>query len=619
MALSPREILERLQGAGYTALYVGGMVRDQMLEREALDVDLATNAPYDVCEQLFADAHLDLTGKHFAVLRVDGHELAGFRGEHYAVPGKPEVWPASSFEADAARRDFTINAMGRDLDGVLYDPFDGQSDIKAELVRAVGDPEERFREDPIRILRALSLSARIFFTIEAETAAAMTRCAQLIAALPGERIAAEIHKAMDTKSLYFFIDTAEKLGLLEYIFPELAHLPGMDYAVREEYYEVWSHTITSMTFVETLCPGERALIWAALFRYCAVHLPVTQEVDEYGLTHTIGNEVLAGRVFKKVADRLNLGDALCHEVCFYLRWHMCWDYTGFGGVLRRINQYATYWPNLAALKEAVCKLYQLQEADNIVVRAPGARRQLRIMQFRYQVEERILAEVPFYYQDAGITGDKYVGQLEGAEIGRQLRRDLLVLQSDWMQRVYDYDKAPALPKYVDLPDDCVLRLATLEDVPQLRILVNAAYAELGAMGMNYLGVTQDDEVTASRMAGKEVWVIEKNSELIATMSLFGNAGKSDENEGPACEIGQFGVHPSMKRQGLGTHLLYHAFQRARDLNFSVVRLDTAVTAFHLVHLYRCFGFTTVYVDQWRRANYPSFIMEADSAFTLAAP
>ena len=618
MALSPQDILERLREAGYTALYVGGYVRDHMLELEPMDVDLATNAPIDVCEKLFADARLDVTGKHFAVLRVDGYELAGFRGERYIVPGKPEVWPASTFEADAARRDFTINAMARDLDGVLYDPFDGQSDLQAEIIRAVGVPDDRFREDPIRILRALNLKARTGFTIEPKTSEAMIRCADLLATLPIERITQELNRALDARSLSFFVDAAQNLGLLEYILPELTHLPGLDIAVREDYSPVWEHSITSLRFVESVLPGNRVLAWATLFRYAGMGKPITKEVDEYELVHSIGNDILASRLFPAVAARLGLGDALCRDVVFYLRWQTLDFITEPGAAVRHLNKLAVHWPHCAALREAISNLNELQVIDIIICRTPELRRLLLKLQLTNDTFGIAMDEVPFYYSDAGISGDTYVGKLEGAEFGKQMRRDLLAKQCEAVQRWYDRYRPLTLPKHNELPTDCVLRLASEADVPSLRVLVNAAYAELGAMGMNYLGVSQDEAVTLSRMAGKEVWVIEKNNELLATISLHGDDGDPDKGETPAWSIGQFGVHPEHKGKGLGTHLLYHAFQRARDMNYSVVRLDTAVTAFHLVHLYRRFGFATVYVDQWRRTNYPSFIMEADSAYTLNA-
>ncbi|HLG50359.1 MAG TPA: RNA nucleotidyltransferase, partial [Chloroflexota bacterium] len=182
---------------GFQLLLVGGSVRDMLLGRETHDLDFATDALPEQTRQILSRAHptaLYAVGEKFGTIGATFDaivvEITTFRSESYQ-PGsrKPEVRYGRSLVEDLARRDFTINAIARDvLTGALIDPFGGQHDLQQRLIRAVGDPIERFREDPLRIMRAVRFVAQFDFTLEARTRSAIPTCAELLRQVSRERI-----------------------------------------------------------------------------------------------------------------------------------------------------------------------------------------------------------------------------------------------------------------------------------------------------------------------------------------------------------------------------------------------------------------------------------------------
>ena len=197
------KILERLADAGHAAYLVGGCVRDMLLGVAPHDWDICTAARPDQVCALFPDT-LDHGARHGTVTVREGGlsaEVTTFRAEGtYTDHRRPDaVRFLSDLRADLARRDFTVNAMAMDADGVLTDPFGGQTDLENRILRAVGEPERRFQEDALRRLRAIRFSAQLDLSIEAETAKAIRACAPLMASLSAERICAELDRTLRTR------------------------------------------------------------------------------------------------------------------------------------------------------------------------------------------------------------------------------------------------------------------------------------------------------------------------------------------------------------------------------------------------------------------------------------
>lgn len=200
----PPEVLEiaaRLRRAGFEAWCVGGAVRDALLGHTHLDWDLATSAkPEDVMRTFRRTVPVGIAFGTVGVLDPKGrlHEVTTFRHDVKTDGRHAVVEYGASLEEDLARRDFTINAIAYNPDtGELFDPFNGRQDLRAGIVRAVGDPEQRMREDRLRALRALRFAARFAFTIDPATWAAICHSAPHMTRLSAERVRQEIEKTME--------------------------------------------------------------------------------------------------------------------------------------------------------------------------------------------------------------------------------------------------------------------------------------------------------------------------------------------------------------------------------------------------------------------------------------
>src|SRR5712692_7919521 len=225
--------------AQHKQLYiVGGTVRDVLLHGgESNDADLATDAKHDEIRQIVGPTHpsaVVLVGERFGTVRLhyasDIIEITTFRSEVYNPESrKPEVCFGTVLEEDLRRRDFTINAMAlHPLTGQIYDPFGGRQDLEAHILRAVGnEPDKRFDEDPLRLLRAVRFAAQLDFTIEPETRRSIIRQAPKLQKISRERIRDEMNKLMVSPHPAKGLDLLAELGLMEWIIPEVLELRGV--------------------------------------------------------------------------------------------------------------------------------------------------------------------------------------------------------------------------------------------------------------------------------------------------------------------------------------------------------------------------------------------------------
>lgn len=226
------EILETLQRHGFAAYLVGGCVRDGLLGKPPHDWDICTAATPEETLRLFPDSVA--TGLRHGTVTVRSGGLAvevtTFRAEgSYSDHRHPDsVRFVSDLTADLARRDFTINAMALSADGVLEDPFGGQADLAAKILRAVGAPELRFQEDALRMLRAVRFAAQLGFRIEPKTEAAIRTCAPLTGALAAERVRDEVEKTLLSPNPHMLGAMWEKGLLRQYISKETpVHWDGL--------------------------------------------------------------------------------------------------------------------------------------------------------------------------------------------------------------------------------------------------------------------------------------------------------------------------------------------------------------------------------------------------------
>ncbi|HUB66522.1 MAG TPA: CCA tRNA nucleotidyltransferase [Candidatus Methylacidiphilales bacterium] len=228
-----RDIVARLQGAGYVAYFAGGCVRDHLLGAEAKDIDIATSARPEQVQQLFPRV-TDLTGKSFGVLRIlagdQAYEVATFRQDGPYQDGRhPEGVRFATAEEDARRRDFTINGLFYDpVAERLIDYVGGEADLRARLIRAIGHPADRFAEDHLRMLRGIRFAARLLFTIEPKTWEAIRAAAAAIRTVSAERIRDELNKTLTAPKPEIGLDLLDRSGLLREILPDIATLHGVE-------------------------------------------------------------------------------------------------------------------------------------------------------------------------------------------------------------------------------------------------------------------------------------------------------------------------------------------------------------------------------------------------------
>ena len=223
------EIVRQLRGAGYIALFAGGCVRDGLLGREAKDYDVATTARPDQVRNLFGHRRTLAVGASFGVIMVVGPrdagtvEVATFRTEGpYQDGRRPDSVAFATPQEDAHRRDFTINGMFFDpIENQVLDYVGGESDLTAKVVRAIGDPRERIREDKLRMLRAVRFTATLDFSIDVATADAIRELSADLVVVSAERITQELKKMLVDLHRRRAMELADDAGLIRVIFPEL--------------------------------------------------------------------------------------------------------------------------------------------------------------------------------------------------------------------------------------------------------------------------------------------------------------------------------------------------------------------------------------------------------------
>lgn len=313
-------IVRRLRDAGHEAYFAGGCVRDRVMGRAASDVDIATDATPERIESLFA--RTVPVGKSFGVMIVlDGDlqfEVATFRADGRYLDGRrPESITYSDLQHDAERRDFTINAMYFDpVDDRVIDLVGGEADVRARVIRTVGDPRRRFEEDKLRLMRAVRFSCQLDFTIDAATLGAARELAPTLSQVSLERIRDELAKTLVTRRAAAGVRTLFELGLLDVFLPEIRRMVGVGQPPQfHPEGDVFTHTL--------LCVEELAGYWFDETHPARALAPASAPSFEAALAtllHDVGKPATY-----RVAERIRfdghdaLGARMSEEICRRLR------------------------------------------------------------------------------------------------------------------------------------------------------------------------------------------------------------------------------------------------------------------------------------------------------------
>ena len=291
-------LMKAFEKAGYEILVVGGAVRDDLLRLPIKDYDLATNAkPNEIKEVIDGlkgyeyvlgpkaeKALRNLTSLVTIPNEIEAIEITTFREEFGYEGGrtKGDFKPTDTFEKDAQRRDLTINAMGMTHDGILKDPMNGKEDLENKVIRAVGDPTQRFVEDPLRMIRAIRFSTKYGMPIESKTYNAIVENADLVTELSSQRLRIEIGKVLVEPNGYQML---METGILPILMPEFRNM--QDYHHNIDYHPedtLYNHYIEAFKKFTTIENRDELGAWALLFHDIAK--PQTAEWNEEGGYHT---------------------------------------------------------------------------------------------------------------------------------------------------------------------------------------------------------------------------------------------------------------------------------------------------------------------------------------------
>jgi len=323
MEATATRLVERLRAADHEALFAGGCVRDRLLGKEAHDIDIATSARPEEIQKLFP--RTVAVGAQFGVIVVleDGGEfqVATFRSDGAYRDGRhPESVAFTNAEGDARRRDFTVNGLFFDpLTRQILDFVGGEADLRAGILRSIGDPHARFAEDKLRLIRCVRFAASLGFEIEAETWRALVERAPEITAVSAERIRDELVKIFSHPSRVRGFDLLDQSGLLAILLPEVEALKGCEQP--PDFHpegDVFVHTRLMLS----LLPEQVStpLVFSVLFH--DIGKPPTFLIDETGRIRFNGHESISASMTEKIFARLRFSNAETEATVVGVKNHM---------------------------------------------------------------------------------------------------------------------------------------------------------------------------------------------------------------------------------------------------------------------------------------------------------
>jgi tRNA nucleotidyltransferase (CCA-adding enzyme) len=318
-------ILNKLDKAGFEAYVVGGCLRDLLIGQKPKDWDITTKAKPEQIQKIFPDSFYQ---NKFGTVTVKTKskepnlqeiEITTFRTEQkYTDKRHPDkIGFTDNLKEDLARRDFTINALALDKKGKIVDLFDGQKDLKKKIIRAVGQPAERFNEDALRMLRAVRLAVELDFKIEPKTLQAIQKKAGWLQAMAKERIRDELIRIIMSDKANEGIELLRETGLLKYIIPELEKGVGVSQN-RHHIYTIYQHSILSLKFAAQKKYGLEVRL-ASLFHDIAK--PQTKEGEGPEATF-YNHDILGAKFAVNILSRLKFPKKIIEKVALLIRSHM---------------------------------------------------------------------------------------------------------------------------------------------------------------------------------------------------------------------------------------------------------------------------------------------------------
>jgi poly(A) polymerase/tRNA nucleotidyltransferase (CCA-adding enzyme) len=386
--LEVRTVAEELRKNGFEAYLVGGCVRDLFIGRTPKDWDVTTNAKPEDIQRIFPESFYEndfgtvgvKTGSEDPTLSII--EVTPYRTESgYTDKRRPdEVTFGESLEDDLARRDFTINAIALDESkGHIVDPYKGQKDIEAKVLKTVGVATDRFEEDALRLMRAIRLVAELGFALDTDTAAAIKEKGPNLGHVSRERVRDELVRILQSKEPMLALVLAQQLGILEYIAPDLTRGVGIDQNQAHSY-DVFGHLMRALQHAADK-DWDFDIRLAALFH--DVSKPETRRWSDEKKDWTFhGHEVVGSRVTRKALENLRFSRETIDKVSKLVRWHMFFsdpDQITLSAVRRMIRNVG---------EENIWDLLNLRICDRIGTGRPKEQ-PFRFRKYKAMVEEAL--------------------------------------------------------------------------------------------------------------------------------------------------------------------------------------------------------------------------------------
>lgn len=329
-----KNIIQTLKKAGFECYAVGGSVRDSLLDKSTKGWDFTTSATPNEILKLFPDSFYDnqfgtvgIKIKEFGKSNtekseektVDVYEITTYRSEHgYTDHRHPtEVKWGKSLEDDLSRRDFTINAIATD-GKTIFDPYEGQKDLEHKIIRTVGNPDDRFKEDALRIMRAVRIASELGFLIEEKTQNAIQHYASTLTNISAERIRDEFLKLLASNFAADGILLLKSTGILQVILPEVAITFSTEQKSpkRHHIFDVGTHSVMAVKFAPTKDPIVRL---ATLLH--DIGKTKTFHKDDTGLITFYNHEMVSTKLARDIVNRLRLSKKQAEKILTLVRWH----------------------------------------------------------------------------------------------------------------------------------------------------------------------------------------------------------------------------------------------------------------------------------------------------------
>lgn len=414
-------IIETLKNNGHEAYIVGGCVRDALLEKEPTDWDITTSAKPMEVKKLFRRT-IDTGIAHGTVtvlLHHVGYEVTTYRidGEYEDCRRPKEVIFTGNLLEDLKRRDFTINAMAYNEVEGLIDAFHGKEDLDEGIIRCVGDAKERFREDALRMLRAIRFAGQLDFDIAKETAEGIRELAVNLAAISPERIQVELVKLLISNRPDKLL-LGYELGITKIILPEFDSMMKTPQNHKHHDYSVGEHTIKSVGYVE----ADKILRLTMLLHDTGK--PFTKTTDKNGVDHFYNHHKKSKEIAKKVLERLNFDNHTMNYVTRLVFWHDYRPEKSLKGVRKGIYKVG---------QDIFPYLFEVKKADILSQSMYKRESKLEALEEYQRLYEEIIAKQDcISLKMLAVNGKDLIdmGIEQGVELGETLNQLLLAVIED---------------------------------------------------------------------------------------------------------------------------------------------------------------------------------------------